>query len=47
MLFVHGQQKLNNIIGEYEPGYIYGNVIAHKPGDSLRPVISQIPTTTY
>ena len=27
---VLGQQKLDKIIGEYEPGYIYGNVKTHK-----------------
>ena len=26
---VCGQHKLNKIIGEYEPGYIYGNVKTH------------------
>ncbi|XP_069177616.1 uncharacterized protein [Procambarus clarkii] len=31
----------------YGLGYDYGNVKAHKPGNPLRPVISQIPTPTY
>ena len=41
------EHKLNKIIGEYEPGYIYGNVKIHKPSNPLRPIISQIPTPTY
>ena len=44
---VSGQQKLNKIIGEYEPGYIYGNVKTHKAENPLRPIISQIPTPSY
>ncbi|XP_050710737.1 uncharacterized protein LOC126995291 [Eriocheir sinensis] len=28
-------------------GYCYGNVKTHKPGNKLRPIISQIPTPTY
>ncbi|XP_050707355.1 uncharacterized protein LOC126992592 [Eriocheir sinensis] len=28
-------------------GYCYGNVKIHKPGNKLRPIISQIPTPTY
>ena len=44
---VSGQQKLNKIIGEYEPGYIYGNVKTHKAEYPLRPIISQIKTPTY
>ena len=39
--------KLKPIIGEFKPGYIYGNVKTHKPNKSLRPIISQIPTPTY
>ena len=35
------------IIGEYHPGYLYGNVKIHKNGNPLRPIISQIPTPTY
>ena len=36
------------IIGDYSPGYLYGNVKTHK-GDSnpLRPIISQVPTPSY
>ena len=39
--------KLSKIKGDYEPGYIYGNVKTHKNGNPLRPIISQIPTPTY
>ncbi|XP_063876914.1 uncharacterized protein LOC135109465 [Scylla paramamosain] len=28
-------------------GYCYGTIKAHKPGNKLRPIISQIPTPTY
>ncbi|KAF2343262.1 hypothetical protein FHG87_025982, partial [Trinorchestia longiramus] len=42
------QEKiLQPVIGEYNPGYIYGTVKLHKTGHSLRPTISQIPTPTY
>ena len=44
---VMGDIKLPKIIGDYKPGYIYGNVKTHKPGNPLRPIISQIPTPTY
>ena len=39
--------KLSKIIGDYKPGYVYGNVKIHKQGNPLRPIISQIPTPTY
>ena len=39
--------KLMKIVGEYQPGYAYGNVKIHKTGNPLRPIISQIPTPTY
>ena len=39
--------KFLRIKGDYEPGYIYGNVKTHKNGNPLRPIISQIPTPTY
>ncbi|XP_050738488.1 uncharacterized protein LOC127009435 [Eriocheir sinensis] len=39
--------KLNKLSGEYKMGYCYGNVKIHKPGNKLRPIISQIPTPTY
>ena len=42
-----GAVKLSIIKGDYEPGYIYGNVKTHKNGNPLRPIISQIPTPTY
>ena len=35
------------IIGDYKPGYLYGNVKIHKEGNPLRPIISQVPTPTY
>ena len=35
------------IIGDYTPGYAYGNVKTHKTGNPLRPIISQVPTPTY
>ena len=35
------------IIGDYKPGYLYGNVKVHKNGNPLRPIISQVPTPTY
>ena len=44
---VTDQLKLNKIIGDYQPGYIYGNVKIHKANNPLRPIISQIPTPTY
>lgn len=39
--------RLLKLIGEFSPGYAYGNIKNHKPGNPLRPVISQIPTATY
>lgn len=39
--------KLKLIVGDYLPGYIYGNVKTHKQGNPLRPVISQVTTPTY
>ena len=39
--------KFSRIRGDYEPGYIYGNVKTHKNGNPLRPIISQIPSPTY
>ena len=38
---------LKKITGDYSPGYIYGNVKTHKPGEKIRPIISQISTPTY
>ena len=37
----------SKIIGDYKPGYIYGNVKIHKKDNSLRPIISQCPAVTY
>ena len=42
-----GDIKINKIIGDYQPGYIYGNVKTHKTNNPLRPIISQIPSPTY
>ncbi|XP_050725482.1 uncharacterized protein LOC127003111 [Eriocheir sinensis] len=39
--------KLEKLSGEFSMGYCYGNVKTHKPGNKLRPIISQIPTPTY
>ncbi|XP_045124906.1 uncharacterized protein LOC123512546 [Portunus trituberculatus] len=39
--------KLQKIVGEFSPGYAYGNVKTHKQNNPLRPIISQIPTPTY
>ena len=39
--------KLSKIIGDFRPGYIYGNIKVHKEGNPMRPIISQIPTPTY
>ena len=39
--------KIKQIIGDFKPGYIYGNVKIHKQNNPLRPIISQIPTPTY
>ena len=42
-----GDLKLSKIVGDYQPGNIYGNVKIHKTDNPLRPIISQIPTPTY
>ena len=39
--------KIPKIIGDYQPGYIYGNVKTHKPNNPVRPIISQVLTPTY
>ena len=39
--------KLPKIVGDFQPGYLYGNVKTHKVGNPLRPIISQIPSPTY
>ena len=38
---------LKKIVGDYSPGYIYGNVKTHNEGEKLRPIISQISAPTY
>ncbi|XP_066956243.1 uncharacterized protein [Macrobrachium rosenbergii] len=35
------------ITGDYDLGYIYGDIKTHKQGKPLRPIISQIPAPTY
>ena len=42
-----GEEIFKTIIGDYRPGYLYGNVKIHKPNNPLRPIISQVPTPTY
>ena len=42
-----GDLKIPKIIGDFKPGYLYGNVKTQKEGNPLRPIISQIPTPTY
>ena len=42
-----GSVKFQRAIGDYDPGYFYGNVKTHKPENPLRPIISQIPSPTY
>ena len=44
---VENNLKLNKIVGDYNLGYLYGNVKTHKQGNPLRPIISQCPTSTY
>ena len=44
---VIGSIHFSKIVGEYAPGYAYGNVKTHKAGNPLRPIISQVPTPTY
>ena len=43
----NGGVHFKKIVGEYKPGYLYGNVKVHKDGNPLRPIISQVPTPTY
>ena len=38
---------LKKVIGDYSPGYMYGNVKTHKEEKTLRPIVSQITTPTY
>ena len=44
---VTGGIHFSKIVGEYAPGYAYGNVKTHKPDNPLRPIISQVTTPTY
>ena len=44
---VSDQFKFSKIIGDFQPGYMYGNVKTHKPNNPLRPIISQVTTPTY
>ena len=39
--------KFQRLSGEFKMGYCYGNIKTHKPGNKIRPIISQIPTPTY
>ncbi|XP_076028479.1 uncharacterized protein LOC143017576 [Oratosquilla oratoria] len=39
-------KHFNKAIGDFRPGYCYGTVKTHKPGNPLRPIISQITTPT-
>ena len=38
---------LKKVIGDYSPGYMYGNIKTHKDGKTMRPIVSQITTPTY
>ena len=40
-------KRLKTTVGQFQLGYIYGTVKTHKPGNPLRPHISQIPTPNY
>ena len=36
------------IIGDYKPGYLYGNAKTHKSGPlKVRPIISQVTTPSF
>ena len=39
-----GDIKLDILIGDFSPGYLYGNIETHKEGYLIRPIISQIGT---
>ena len=41
------RKVLRPVVGDYSPGYIYGNVKTHKPGSKVRPIISQMTAPTY
>ena len=38
---------LKKVVGDYSPGYMYGNVKTHKESKTIRPIVSQITTPTY
>ncbi|XP_076037857.1 uncharacterized protein LOC143023221 [Oratosquilla oratoria] len=40
-------KHFNKAVGDFRPGYSYGTVKTHKPGNPLRPIIAQITTPTY
>ena len=42
-----GGVHFETISGEYTPGYAYGTVKTHKTDNPLRPIISQVCTSTY
>ena len=42
-----GGVHFGKIVGEFAPGYAYGNVKTHKNGNPLRLIISQVNTPTY
>ena len=42
-----GGLKFEPIVGEFSPGYFYGNIKTHKPGNPIRPIISQTPCPSY
>ena len=42
-----GGLKFDPIVGEFSPGYFYGNIKTHKPGNPIRPIISQTPCPSY
>ncbi|XP_076039346.1 uncharacterized protein LOC143024430 [Oratosquilla oratoria] len=44
---VTDKTHIRKLTGDFDLGYVYGNVKTHKAGNPLRPIISQIPTPTY
>ena len=44
---VVGGIHFQKVVGEYKPGYMYGNVKINKTDNPLRPIISQIPTPSF
>ena len=39
--------NISKIAGDYQPGYMYGNVKVLKNNNPLRPIISQVTNPTY